>query len=495
MNDEPTGKTPPNPRFQASVTPDGRVRVPVSKKTKRRLDNLRQPGESDDDVMRRIMGKPKGVTATSGLVPISDEDQRKLDIALSIKAGTLKPVGMDEKIKLSKDPLHPSKFVVVNKGEISAADEAFDPTRTAVDLGIVGDQAGKVVRTSATSLGGDVGAQVFGAMQGKTARPQTISEAAKNARNETAALGGVFSDPRIAEWVHAQGKLNTARVRLDTAKKNLTEAEARLWVANSNAAVEFVRKIDSDPIMQKVGESGFHNCVEAWRNGDVLVPGDDRIMPQEIRDAVGVNPTVFVVQHDWAAAFAKAQDFADGEYRVPYREAIYEFRISGARVIACVATEDDLPKSCILNVKTPQGWIIAGFYTMDHGRWTPARVFAQQKRQIAERIMAVCGAQIRAIAIALDAEVAETTVVRAPHRLNMKRERKGRLPLFDFHVIDLSHRKRYVPLPQDPNREVHQRRLHFVRGHWRHYDNHKTWIRWHLRGNPDLGFIDKEYRL
>jgi len=31
--------------------------------------------------------------------------------------------------------------------------------------------------------------------------------------------------------------------------------------------------------------------------------------------------------------------------------------------------------------------------------------------------------------------------------------------------------------------------------HWRHFENHKTWIKWHLRGDPCLGFIDKHYRL
>ena len=39
------------------------------------------------------------------------------------------------------------------------------------------------------------------------------------------------------------------------------------------------------------------------------------------------------------------------------------------------------------------------------------------------------------------------------------------------------------------------KRLHFVRGHWRRYEEHKTWIRWRLRGDPDLGFIDKSYRI
>jgi hypothetical protein len=38
-------------------------------------------------------------------------------------------------------------------------------------------------------------------------------------------------------------------------------------------------------------------------------------------------------------------------------------------------------------------------------------------------------------------------------------------------------------------------RLHFRRGHYRHYPNHKLWIRWCLVGNPDLGFIDADYRL
>ena len=38
-------------------------------------------------------------------------------------------------------------------------------------------------------------------------------------------------------------------------------------------------------------------------------------------------------------------------------------------------------------------------------------------------------------------------------------------------------------------------RLHFRRGHWRHYEDHKTWIRWQMVGNPDLGFVEKQYRL
>jgi hypothetical protein len=106
------------------------------------------------------------------------------------------------------------------------------------------------------------------------------------------------------------------------------------------------------------------------------------------------------------------------------------------------------------------------------------------------------GAQIRAICIALDAEVATHTVVRAPHKLNVKRERDGKCPLFDYRVVSLSRRSRALGMPrstlgQTPTRK----RLHFRRGHWRHYAEFKTWVRWTLVGNPELGFIDHEYRL
>lgn len=79
--------------------------------------------------------------------------------------------------------------------------------------------------------------------------------------------------------------------------------------------------------------------------------------------------------------------------------------------------------------------------------------------------------------------------------INHQRERRGRLPLADYHVVMLAHRRRLEPLPRDPGAEVTRKRLHFRRGHWRHYANHKTWIKWMLVGDPDLGFVDKEYRL
>jgi hypothetical protein len=104
---------------------------------------------------------------------------------------------------------------------------------------------------------------------------------------------------------------------------------------------------------------------------------------------------------------------------------------------------------------------------------------------------------IKAACISLEAKVAEIEVVRAPHKLNAARERRGKLPISDYHIINLARRQQVEPLPLEHKLEAHPRspRLHFRRGHWRHFVNHKTWINWTLVGDPDLGFIDKHYRL
>lgn len=62
--------------------------------------------------------------------------------------------------------------------------------------------------------------------------------------------------------------------------------------------------------------------------------------------------------------------------------------------------------------------------------------------------------------------------------------------------VRLARRTRASAFPADHvGEERRSPRLHFVRGHWRRYANHKTWLKWFLRGDPDLGFIDKHYRL
>lgn len=192
--------------------------------------------------------------------------------------------------------------------------------------------------------------------------------------------------------------------------------------------------------------------------------------------------SVFVVQHDWAQAFAGAKDFdKNAEVKLPFEKCVFEFRINGRSVIASVFNDDTLPtgRGMTLAVSSVDDWFI--FDAAYHER-------PQLWRTINEAVYAIC--------VALEAEVATTEVVRAPHRLNHARERRGRAPLVSFHIVDLARRTRAAMLPRDLHEPPsHRKRLHFRRGHWRHYAESKTWIKWTLVGDPDLGWVDKEYRL
>jgi hypothetical protein len=260
------------------------------------------------------------------------------------------------------------------------------------------------------------------------------------------------------------------------------------------------------PRLEKAQDSKFHKLLAAIRAKDILIPVDanagavldgfptDRIL-LEVEKL-----QVYVLKHDWARAFDRAQDFDGGEIRLPSDLSAFELQLNGRHVIALLTSKDGTASHLAPFIETTDGWTLMAGARYEHGKWmyptTP--LWGPQAAPIPLTVPEFIWSQVRAICIALEAELAETEVIRAPHKLNQKRERQGKVPLFDYHVVDLSKRKRLAPAaPEltDPNREIHHRRMHFVRGHWRHYEARKTWIKWHLRGNPDLGYIDKEYRL
>lgn len=253
-----------------------------------------------------------------------------------------------------------------------------------------------------------------------------------------------------------------------------------------------------------VNESVAHKIKQAWR-GETMRFVDPAMAKARsaINEAVhgkGVDDLslgkhIFLIQHDWAAAFASAHDYQTGEYLLPAEHCTFECRVNGTRFAVHIG--GDHPNGFTLAfvyMETADGW-----FTLPPTHFNDGRLFSQHKghylEQHLDKLMDFFSAHIRAISIGLESEVAVATVVRAPHKLNHAREKVGKLPLFDFHVIDLTRRQRLEPATPDPDRETTRRRLHFVRGHWRHYVDHKTWIKWHYRGDPDLGFIDKEYRL
>lgn len=198
--------------------------------------------------------------------------------------------------------------------------------------------------------------------------------------------------------------------------------------------------------------------------------------PIETNNISGSLQHTFVVKHDWAKAFESASGI-DDSVKLPYEICCFEFRFSGKTFIA-LACDD---ATSVQKVRFTL-FVQSGNY------W-----YAWSGKKMDDAVTVFAWTQIRAICIALDAEVATHEVVRAPHKLNEKRVKSGKAPLSDYHVVDLAKRHRVEnALHGHTDRKV---RLHFRRGHWRHYEDHKTWIKWMLVGDPDLGFINKRYSL
>lgn len=230
-----------------------------------------------------------------------------------------------------------------------------------------------------------------------------------------------------------------------------------------------------EPKLEKNDCSRLHNLVTfLFRQSEFV----DEIRRGDHPKDVPWNEVIpFVVQHDWASAFSGAGDYIDGGFKLPYDMCAFEFRITGRSVtILAFQGEDQDP--------TFTSYCQFGDYWVSHDdpdKEAPAIKFAL--------------AQVKAICVALDADVASHTVVRASDKINKKREEANKVPLYSYHIVSLAHRSRVANPLSGVGGATTKKRLHFRRGHWRHYENFKTWVRWTLVGNPDIGFIDKEYRL
>lgn len=191
-------------------------------------------------------------------------------------------------------------------------------------------------------------------------------------------------------------------------------------------------------------------------------------------DVYAITQT-FVVRHNWAAALGPAIRDAGSEFSLPFLSCIFEFVISGRCVLIWAFQPEGQVPSAVPFVELPSGWFLGDeTYVADGGPFYEAW----------QQIIAIC--------IALDAEVATSNTVEAPSALNKKRALTGKPPVKSFNVVDLARRHRSDSAACGTHRSP---RLHFRRGHWRNYETQKTWIRWTLVGNPDLGFVDKRYRI
>ena len=247
------------------------------------------------------------------------------------------------------------------------------------------------------------------------------------------------------------------------------------------------------PKLERPQGSRLHKLAEAFK-ADRVVKKDapnGALSPDlkaEWAERVGAASS-YVIEHDWGAAFAGAggDDFNKGEVRLPDDVCAFEFQITGRPIVAFATAEgaDALRIRAVVEAVN-DWWVLINMTTIEV--LESLNVEDMQPLPVAVRT-------IRAVLVALDAEVAVTDVVRAPHKLNHARERAGKMPLFSYHVVSLARRSRVAPLPREDGEPAYHVRFHFRRGHWRHYEDHKTWIKWILVGDPDLGIVDKHYRL
>jgi len=205
---------------------------------------------------------------------------------------------------------------------------------------------------------------------------------------------------------------------------------------------------------------------------------------------------IITVQHDWAKAFEKAGDFDGAHFRMPYPSCCFGFKLSGRNVLAFVVeTGERADTDLMMNVSIQIGetWFFCDTtMRLSGGQWF-AEAGPFVGKQSFDKVNLICGDQIKAICVALSAEIAVTDRRQSQTRMFHNGQPTKQVFRCDYHVIDLSSRHRYRG--EGGRIGTGKIRLHFRKGHWRRYASHQTYIEWMLVGNPDLGFIDKEYRI
>lgn len=209
----------------------------------------------------------------------------------------------------------------------------------------------------------------------------------------------------------------------------------------------------------------------------------------------------FVVKHDWLAAVgASLGTVREEEIKLPFPMSSFEFKMM-AKPVTVICTD-------LVAADLGNGIAYQYFIEAKNGFWVPLSENLEMYG-----FMTYLRQQIAAISVMLDSKIAEYETITQPPRLQEKRKKSGRLPLFDYHVVDLA--KKYKKPSIGTDTGIKQR-FHLRRGHWVHADERpridthrpqdtqrweqtstrwRTWVNWYMAGDPDLGFINKEYKL
>lgn len=284
------------------------------------------------------------------------------------------------------------------------------------------------------------------------------------------------------DWINKKQRVWSKEVAEIEKKRGVAQHRLAKLTAASNACDTVIKWMESGLRMERPAHLAFPSLRKAMAAGDfVTYPGAHETPEFAIsfEKEVFRNAELFAVEHDWARAF-ETSDLGNAPFCLPYDVCAFEFKISGCSLVA-VATQFETDVLFSPFIKADDTWVVcAGAYSTTRAR--------NIKNDIGDMI----AAQIRAICIALEARVARLDVTRAPY--SGEARSNGSYTSRPYHVVSLANRaSRPIALASEGGeRRV---RLHFRRGHWRHFEKHQTWINWMLVGDPDLGFVDKHYRL
>lgn len=241
--------------------------------------------------------------------------------------------------------------------------------------------------------------------------------------------------------------------------------------------------LDMSALIINDRNSRLSDLIDNIKKLDVTIAYKDRISgeeciavfnePEKIRGA-----PVFLVQRDWGKLLDGVNP-SDNEVRLPYDSCIFEFVFPDVNLLYWVEGEFHVAFMEFSNQN--RGW---GATFLRNG---------EHQETIQDAPWTSMWNTIKAICVVLDAEVAETEVIRAPYKLNKKRIKKGKTPHNDYHIVNLARRHR-ISNPLDGH-SGGRHRWHLRRGHWRHYEDHKTWVKWYFAGDPALGTITKDYTI
>lgn len=279
-------------------------------------------------------------------------------------------------------------------------------------------------------------------------------------------------------WVEREyGSIANAKALFDIEKE---QATIRSYEAEGSDLLEAWIKKPS--VLGHNDCSRLHKLIESQTDGSGYALGGNAPVPLDAAEQLVIldKAIPFVITHDWASVFKDHLDDSNTQFRLPFPHCCFEMRISGLVVMVLVTEPASVEEPIHMRL----------FANVIHDLWIN---FVPIKREAGDHFDFI-HRQIVGICIALEAEVATYELVQASHKLNAKRIKSGKIPLKDYHVVSLArkHRAAHGAENGESGRTV---RMHFRRGHWRHFEKSKTWIKWMLVGDPKLGFIDKHYKL